>query len=167
MPRATSLATADAPPRAPTADPLRAFASLPVERLMSRRVISVGMDDSLELIRRLLQKHDIHHLPVLDAGRLVGVISDRDVLRALSPALGTAAETARDAATLRKRAHQIMSRKLVTVAPGASVAAAVRLLVGRRLSCLPVCESEDRLLGLLSWRDLLRQLDSDFNAPPD
>lgn len=149
-------------------EPLSALARTPVAVLMSRRLVTVGMDDSLDLVRKLLRRHDIHHLPVIDSGRLVGIISDRDLLRALSPALGTASETTRDAATLHKRAHQVMSRQLVTVAPEATVAAAVKLLVARKLSCLPVCAPEQQLLGLLSWRDLARHLDSLFGvAAPD
>lgn len=140
------------------------FQAMPVERLMSRRLVTVGMDDSLEAIRRLLQKHGIHHLPVLDYGRLVGVISDRDVLRALSPALGTRAETTRDAATLNKRAHQIMTRALITLPPHATVAAAVALFRSKDLSCLPICDAQQRLQGLLSWRDLVRYLDTQFKA---
>lgn len=147
-------------PGMPSPSPtLAGFASLPVEQLMSRRLVTVGMDDSLDTIRRLLQKHEIHHLPVVESGRLVGIISDRDVLRALSPALGTMAETTRDAATLRKRAHQVMARRLVTLAPGATVGEAVALLMARRLSCIPVCDAGGRMLGVLSWRDVLRHLD--------
>ena len=56
------------------------------------------------------------HLLVLEEGELVGVISDRDLFRAISPYLGSEAEMSRDTETLTKRAHQIMTRQPITIA---------------------------------------------------
>ncbi len=61
-----------------------------IAQLMTRRVIAVEMDDDISLARTLLERADIHHLPVVDGdNRLLGILSDRDVLRWLSPFLGT------------------------------------------------------------------------------
>ncbi|MHB8722881.1 MAG: CBS domain-containing protein [Steroidobacteraceae bacterium] len=68
---------------------------------------------------------------------MIGVVSDRDLLRALSPYVGGAAETNRDLATLIKRVHQIMTRRPLTLRPQSA-------------SAEPV--------GILSWRDLLKSL---------
>ena len=67
-------------------------------------------------------------LKVLEADIPIGVISDRDLLKALSPYIGTATETSRDVATLNKRAHQIMSRKPITIGPQAGIEGAMYYL---------------------------------------
>jgi acetoin utilization protein AcuB len=86
------------------------------------------------------------------------VISDRDLLRALSPYVGTLSETTRDSATLKKRAHQIMTRSPVTLRADASLADAVQLLLDRRVSCIPIVDEGFRAVGIVSWRDILRSL---------
>ena len=53
------------------------------------------------------------------------------------------------------RAHQIMSRHIVTVDEGATVAEASKLMLERRVSCLPVTGSQGGPIGLVTWRDLL------------
>jgi acetoin utilization protein AcuB len=124
--------------------------------IMTMRVVTVELDDPLETVKKIFDSVKIHHLLVVEAGILRGVISDRDLLRALSPYVGTRSETARDAATLKKRVHQIMTRQPVTLPPEATVADAVKLLIEHRVSCIPVGDGTFRPVGILSWRDLLK-----------
>ncbi len=125
-------------------------------QIMTREVVFVGMDDPLGKVKEIFDRHHFHHLLVVENGKLRGVISDRDLLRALSPYIGTAAETTRDAATLNKRAHQIMSRRPVTIHEHDSVQRAVELFSEHEISCLPVLGSERKPVGIVSWRDILR-----------
>lgn len=127
--------------------------------VMTTRVVSVEIDDPLEVVKQIFDSVKFHHLLVLDAEKKVaGVISDRDLLRALSPYIGTASENARDIVTLRKRVHQIMTRRPVTLPPEATVADAVRLFLEHRVSCIPVIGPGHRAVGIVSWRDVLRAL---------
>jgi acetoin utilization protein AcuB len=129
-----------------------------VGEIMSTDPVTVGMDDDLHRVKDLFDLYRFHHLLVLLGERLVGVISDRDLLRATSPFIGRASERPQDVATLNRRVHQIMTRKLVVVAPEAPVDEAARLMLDKRVSCLPVVDDEDRLLGIVTWRDQLRSL---------
>lgn len=124
--------------------------------LMATRVVTVELDDPLETVKKIFDSVKFHHLLVVDAGKLCGVISDRDLLRALSPYIGTRSETARDAATLKKRVHQIMTRKPVTLPPEATVGDAVKVLLEHRVSCVPVVDATFKPIGVVSWRDLLK-----------
>jgi acetoin utilization protein AcuB len=110
------------------------------------------------VVKELFDRNKFHHLLVVDADRLFGVVSDRDLLKALSPNLGTLTETPKDTATLNKRVHQIMTRKPVTLRNDATVADAVNLFNAHRVSCIPIVDEEFRPIGVVSWRDILRAL---------
>lgn len=129
-----------------------------VQDIMTRDPVTAGMDDDLHRVKNLFDLYRFHHLLVLAGDRLVGVISDRDLLRATSPFIGRASERPQDVATLNRRVHQIMSRNLIVVGPEAAVEDAARLMLGKRVSCLPVVGEESRVLGIVTWRDQLRSL---------
>ena len=130
-----------------------------VSDIMTARIVTVEMDDRLEKVKEIFDSLHFHHLLVVDEHKkLSGVVSDRDLLRALSPYVGSVAETARDAATLNKRVHQIMTRQPITLHPGAAIADAVKLLLAHRISCIPIVDDEFKPVGILSWRDLLKSL---------
>ncbi len=127
-----------------------------VGSIMSGKVVTVGMDDSLETVRVLFEQARFHHLLVVgEKRRLLGVISDRDLLKAVSPFVDTLSEMTRDRATLEKRVHQIMSRKPITVSRETSIADAAALLLEEGVSCLPVTSPEGEVEGIVTWKDLL------------
>jgi acetoin utilization protein AcuB len=131
---------------------------MPLADIMSHNVITVGLDDELSTLRKLFDAHGFHHVLVVDGQRLVGVISDRDVLREMSPFIDTLGERTQDVATLRKKAHQFMSRKLVVARRDESVAEAVARMLDHSVSCLPVVTANGHVEGIVSWKDLIRAL---------
>lgn len=129
-----------------------------VQDIMTKRVVTIEMDDKLSVVKDIFDNSKFRHLLVLEENKLFGVVSDRDLLKALSPNLGTMTETYKDAATLNKRVHQIMSRKPITLPPTASVREAVNLFNAHRISCIPIVDQDFRPVGIVSWRDILRHL---------
>ncbi len=127
-----------------------------ISSIMTRRVVTVEMDDSLHTIREIFHNVKFHHILVVDGQKLVGVISDRDFIRALSPFLDTPSENKRDANTLNKRAHQIMSRTLITVDAETSIEKANNLLLENNISCLPVISPNGSIEGIVTWKDILK-----------
>ncbi|MNJ16858.1 inosine 5'-monophosphate dehydrogenase [compost metagenome] len=126
-----------------------------IKEIMTTRVATVSMDDRLGVIKEIFEQAHFRHLLVLEEEVLVGVISDRDLLRAISPYLDTDAEMNRDTETLNRRAHQIMSRQPITISPESSLQAASAIMLEQHVSCLPVLEN-GALVGIVSWKDLLR-----------
>lgn len=124
--------------------------------IMKTEVVTVGMDVPLRTISKTFKEGNFHHVLVVEGDELCGVISERDLLRASSPFLDTPSEQNRDLATLRKRAHQIMSRKPITVGVEADLEDAVRTMLHKHISCLPVISQEGRLAGIVTWKDLLK-----------
>jgi CBS domain-containing protein len=125
-------------------------------------ILTVEADDSLERVKRIMQGHPIHHVPVLERGKLVGIISTSDLLRHAS---GGADDTARDEDV---KARNVMETSLVTLRPRDPLLKAARLLTQEQFSSLPIVDDEGELIGILTIRDLLRyiiQQDETLEAP--
>ncbi len=131
-----------------------------VEKMMNKSIVTVEMDDSLKVVKEIFDNVSFHHLLVVESGKLFGVISDRDLLKALSPNIGTASETTSDLATLNKRAHQILTRKPITLSPKSGVYDAIEIFNDHNISCIPVVDEEYKPVGLISWRDILKAIEA-------
>lgn len=106
---------------------------------MSKRLVTVDPADSVADAQALLEKHGIHHLPVVKEQRLVGIVTDRDV---------------RSAPAKTKSVADIMTPKPLVIAPDTFVDEAARRLRRHRIGALPVVEN-GRLIGILSSADVL------------
>lgn len=129
-----------------------------IKDIMTTRVVTVEMDDKLSAVKEIFDQLKFHHVLVNDNNRLYGVISDRDLLKAISHNIGTMTETYKDAATLNKRVHQIMSRNPVTLTPEASIRDAVHLFNQHTISCIPIVDKDFCAVGIVSWRDIMRHI---------
>lgn len=129
-----------------------------VADIMTANPVTVNMDTELLLIKEIFDHVYFHHLLVENEAdnTFVGIISDRDLLSALSPYIHTAAETFRDKETLKKRAHQIMSRQVDTVTPTTDCNIAVQKMLDADISCLPVVGDDKVILGIVTWKDFLK-----------
>jgi acetoin utilization protein AcuB len=120
--------------------------SLTVRDIMVTDLVTIRPHETARHAYRLMRDHRFRHLPVVEDGRLCGILSDRDLRPALlSPALA------------RARVHELMSEELTTVRPDASVEEAASLLVMKKIGCLPVVDA-DRLVGIVTETDLLAVL---------
>jgi len=129
-----------------------------VASIMTTGFVSVSLDDTLFTIKTIFENANFHHLLVVDDNQLSGVISDRDLLKALSPNIDTAAERTRDLATLNKKSHQIVNRKLTTLSPDASVFDAINIFNTTKMSCIPIVDVHKKPVGILTWRDIMKTL---------
>jgi len=127
-----------------------------VGSIMTEKVLKVRMDDSIGTIRNILEHVEFHHLLVVKGRELVGILSDRDVLRVISPFLGTLSEESRDMTLLTRKIHQIMTRHPITIDKDASIEAAANLLLNKNISCLPVVSPKRQIEGIVTWKDILR-----------
>ena len=120
---------------------------------MSHEVVTVGPETTAAEALALCREHRIRHLPVLEEGRLVGVISDRD-LRTATPALG---DPNRTATLERMRVGDEMTREVMTVHPEDPIEHAAVTMYERKIDCLPVVEGED-LVGIVTSSDVMEAL---------
>ncbi len=119
-----------------------------VADFMSRQLVTVNEGDDLALAESILRLGGIRHLPVVREGKLVGLLTQRDLLRSGASGGGP---TARAVA-----ARDIMTRDVTTVAPETSLAHAAHLMLRHKYGCLPVCGPEGALLGIITESDFVR-----------
>ncbi len=129
-----------------------------VENIMNRDVVTVGLDERLKTIQELFNEQKFHHVLVVEDNKLVGVVSDRDILKQLSPFLSTAAERTQDRSTLDKKIHQIMTRKPITVDKETPIEEAAEMFVKKNISCLPILTEEKEIIGIITLKDILKSL---------
>jgi len=133
--------------------------------IMTSHVVVTDLDATLAQVDAEFTRYRFHHIVVTEHGKPVGIISDRDLLAARSPFVGTLSEQHRDTATMQRKAHQIMSRRLISATPQTAAADAALLLVQHAIGALPVLDACGSLVGIVTWRDLLRWAVRDL-APP-
>ena len=105
-------------------------------------LVTVTMDHTLGRARDIMQMKKIRHLLVMDGGKLVGLITDRDVRDHLSPRIDTPIESSKDEKTLETKIHQVMTRDPITVSPNTLISEAAALLLKHKISCLPVMDED-------------------------
>ena len=125
---------------------------------MSTNVVTAKLDDPISKVKEIFEALGFHHLLVVEDKKLFGIISDRDLLKAISPKVDTAAATTQDLATLNKRAHQIMTSKPLCLKEESSVREAINLFNENKISCIPVVNENNNPVGIVSWRDIMRVL---------
>ncbi len=127
-----------------------------VEDIMTRDVVTVGEDEDLWHLLQAMHTLRYRHLPVADDGALVGLLTERDVLGFSASNLLPHREEADR--TLQQRFHvrDVMQRDVATVAPGTSIRDAGRLMLEKRIGCLPVVDASNRLVGIVTSSDLVR-----------
>ena len=137
-----------------------------VEEVMASNVICINMDDRLTVVRELFIKHKFHHLLVINNnGELIAVLSERDYFKATNSNQELPSANDKDLAMLNKRVHQIVSKKLVAIQELSTFSAAIKLFHDTGVSCLPVINSKNKPVGILTWRDIVKWLYGKVNAP--
>ncbi len=128
-----------------------------VSTLMTRKPFTLAPDASLDEAMQLMDEHGLRHLPVVEAGRLVGVVSDPDLLAATGWLPARVRELYQDRSTdQRSRTlREIVQPKVRTLGPDDTVVSAAVELVAGKIGCLPVLEHGE-LVGILTETDLVR-----------
>ena len=130
-------------------------ADLTVRDIMTRDPIILGRNDTLDLAEDIMNLGRIRHMPVVDEGNIVGIVSQRDLFRsALVTALGFGRKT-QTAVIKTIKIKEIMTEHVITISPDASVKEAARVMIDKKIGCLPVVDGEN-LVGLLTETDILR-----------
>jgi acetoin utilization protein AcuB len=131
-----------------------------VENWMNPNVITVDVNDSMLDASKILKERGIRHLPVLQKGKLVGIITDRDLKRA-SPSDATSLEAHELLYIVANiKVGEIMTKNPVTVPFNYTVEEAAEILLERKISGMPVVDKEGNVVGTITQTDIFHVLTS-------
>ncbi len=126
-----------------------------VEKWMTRQLHAVKPLDSIRHARELMESHRINQLPVVVEGRVVGIITDRDLRDAFPSVFDSAYSTeTRRADPAAIAVEAVMTPNVLTIAPKDSMVKAARMMRRERVGAIPVIDG-NRLVGLITRSDVL------------
>lgn len=128
-----------------------------VREIMSTDVEVLDRNDTLLTVEERMTTKKLRHLPVVEQGDIVGLISQRDLFKAAMSSTMGYGEKAQKAFLQSVRVKEIMVYPVTTVTPETPVAEAADMIIQRGLGCLPVVE-QGKLVGMVTKTDLLRYL---------
>ena len=134
--------------------------------IMNREVVTVGAGDTVHDATATLAQHHVTGAPVLHGGKIVGMISERDIVRAALPPMPTEGGlSVLDALTHpeaiqdrpeKKTVAEVMRTLVVEISPEASVWEAAHVMEERGVNRLPVVDDEGNLVGIMTRADLIK-----------
>jgi CBS domain-containing membrane protein len=124
--------------------------------IMTREVVTVREEENLKKVMEGLDRFGFRHLPVVDGDKLVGLVTQRDLLMAQVSSLvpGTARDTMESQLEENAFIASVMSRDISTVTPETPIAEAARTMRDHKYGCLPVVDG-DELVGIVTEADFL------------
>lgn len=127
-----------------------------VSDLMTEEVETIRRDSNLADLAEIFDRHDIRHVPVVDEeGDVLGLVSDRDLLRNVLTDQVDLPLSVRNSAMEGTLVETIMTEEVVSVEPNESLRVAARQLLDFKFGCLPVTEGT-HLVGIITQSDFLR-----------
>ncbi len=127
-----------------------------VKNWMSKDVITVDIDDSMQNAIYILQEHNINILPVMENGNIVGIITDRDLKKA-SPSDATTLDMHELMYLISKiKVRNLMKKPIYTIPPDFTIEEAAAMLLEKRISGLPVVDEKNQLIGIITRSDLFQ-----------
>ena len=124
--------------------------------IMHRDVAVLNSNASLREASDIMHDRDVRHLPVIDAGQVVGIVSDRDLRCYLSEFFTGEPETVPTLARKALTVRQIMQAKPVTVDPASDIQEVIECMLDFKIGAVVVTDTEGHLRGIVSYEDVLR-----------
>ncbi len=131
-----------------------------VDEVMTRKVIVLSVEDNLQDVLDAMEKFHIRHVPVVDGERLVGMVTQRDMLAMMSTRLHRSEHELAKESTFYERTFVInaMTKDPITVTPETPLREVAKILLENTFGGLPVV-SQGKLVGVITETDLLRVLE--------
>ena len=131
------------------------MADLRVRDIMGKSVVTISVSERLSTVEDIMTLGHVRHMPVVQGGKLGGVVSERDLLRASLSVLSEHPGAERRAFLHVVEIARVMSAPPIVIGPDATVDEAALVMAEKKIGCLPVVEN-DHLLGMVTETDVLR-----------
>jgi len=129
-----------------------------VTEIMMGSPVTLGPEDTLDLANDVISLGRIRHIPVVDAGRLVGLLSERDLMGAAASHVFGLKQKSKSALLKSVLIRDVMKKRVVTVTPETSIKDAAHLMADKKIGCVPVV-SDGAIVGLVTTTDILRYVE--------
>ncbi|MDX1677298.1 CBS domain-containing protein [Arsukibacterium sp.] len=127
--------------------------------IMTRKVRATTEDASLASLRALFTETRFQHVPVVNSMQQpVGIVSVKDYFKTVSSLMDTASQNSIELYMQKRKVGQIMSAPVISVSQDTGLLQAASMLVEHNISCLLVVDAQQRLIGIVSWKDLMRRI---------
>lgn len=121
------------------------------------KLITTHGDATLASLRAAFSQARFQHVPVVDGvDKVIGIVSIKDYFKVLSPVMDAASDQTIGLFMRTRKVHQVMVSPVITVTPEVSLRVAAGMLIEHNISCLLITDSQQHLLGLLSWKDIVK-----------
>lgn len=128
-----------------------------VQEIMTPNPVTVEVTDTVQDVIDVLNDLDIRHVPVVDNGVLVGMVSDRDLRDFSLPMMAQFNNPEKVALRCQTGIGKVMYSDVVTVGSEAEVSEVAEIMIDHKIGAIPVCDQvEGRLIGIVSYVDVLR-----------
>ncbi len=133
-----------------------------VEDLMKSKVFTVEQHDLVDRVFFLIHYEKVRHIPVVEKGKVIAIVSDRDLYKALGPKTNSNAiepvsgKGASELHVIPQKVQHIMRRGVLTVNPDTYASEAAAIMADNKIGALPVVDKEGKLVGIISATDILR-----------
>lgn len=140
----------------------------PVSRIMTKELITLGVNDSLEDVKKLFDTHSFHHIPVVDKdGKLLGIVSKQDFLYFLHGFSDKSGDETGHALLNKTKVEKIMTTGLAKLEPTMHINVALEVFKENLFHALPVVDDDGKLVGIITTYDIIRAISEDPIALED
>ena len=129
-----------------------------VREIMMGSPVTLTPEDTLDLASDVISLGRIRHIPVVEEGRLVGLLSERDLMGAAASQIFGLKQRSKAALLKSVRIKDVMKKKVVTVGPQTPIRDVAHLMAEKKIGCVPVV-SDGSLVGLVTTTDILRYVE--------
>ena len=130
-----------------------------VREIMMGSPVTLKPDDTLDLANDVIALGRIRHIPVVDDGRLVGIITERDLIGAAASQIFGLKQKNKSALLKSVLIREVMKKRVLTAAPETPIKDVAHLMAEKKIGCLPIV-SAGALVGLVTTTDILRYVES-------
>ena len=129
-----------------------------VGEIMTGSPVTLKPEDTLDLANNVISLGRIRHIPVVEDGRLIGLLSERDLIGAATIEIFGLKEKRKSALLKTVLIKDVMKKRVISVKPDTPIKDAAHLMADKKIGCVPVVES-GTLVGLLTTTDILRYVE--------
>ncbi len=127
-----------------------------VKEIMTTNVVTVSLDEKIDLVDEIMSSGDIRHMPVTKGGLVIGLLSQGDLLRAKLSSVIDFSEEDRKELLEGTDVEKVMTKDVKFADPNEPVVHAARRMLEQKIGCLPVVGESHELLGLITDTDVMR-----------